>query len=77
MNYLGDWGKQYGVLAVGFERFGDEKTLAENPISHLYDVYVKISSMSKAEDDIIKAKRTQIQGLQVCTLLTFVVDHLC
>ncbi|KAK4053001.1 arginyl-tRNA synthetase [Microbotryomycetes sp. JL221] len=44
MNYLGDWGKQFGLLAVGFERYGSEDKLREDPISHLYEVYVKINA---------------------------------
>jgi arginyl-tRNA synthetase len=43
MNYLGDWGKQYGLLAVGFDKYGDEKLLQQDPIQHLYEVYVKIN----------------------------------
>lgn len=64
MNYLGDWGKQYGVLATGFKRFGNEEALRQNPIGHLYDVYVKISAISQDEGEKIKVKREEIQELQ-------------
>ncbi|KAF9190060.1 Arginyl-tRNA synthetase [Haplosporangium sp. Z 767] len=43
INYLGDWGKQYGLMAVGFDRYGDRAQLRQDPIKHLYDVYVKIN----------------------------------
>lgn len=64
MNYLGDWGKQYGVLAMGFQQFGSEEALEQNPIGHLYDVYVKINAISSEEQDKIKAKKQEIQKLQ-------------
>ncbi|KAL8284193.1 hypothetical protein RQP46_004942 [Phenoliferia psychrophenolica] len=44
MNYLGDWGKQFGLLAVGFEKYGSEEELKADAITHLYQVYVKINA---------------------------------
>jgi len=55
MNYLGDWGRQYGLLAIGWKRYGDEKAFEENPIAHLFDIYVKISADFKPEEDKYKA----------------------
>ncbi|AJP39191.1 AHL_G0024330.mRNA.1.CDS.1 [Saccharomyces cerevisiae] len=43
MNYLGDWGRQFGLLAVGFRRYGDENALEKQPIQHLFDIYVQIN----------------------------------
>ncbi|OBZ84474.1 putative arginine--tRNA ligase, cytoplasmic [Choanephora cucurbitarum] len=52
VNYLGDWGKQYGLLAIGFELFGDSEALVKDPIHHLYQVYVKINELAKSNPDI-------------------------
>jgi arginyl-tRNA synthetase len=64
MNYLGDWGKQYGVLAVGYDKFGSEEELKSNPIGHLYDVYVKISKIAADEGDKAKALKEEITKKQ-------------
>lgn len=49
MNYLGDWGKQFGLLAVGLKLFGSEKKLQEDPINHLFEVYVKTNKKKEEE----------------------------
>lgn len=54
MNYLGDWGKQYGLLALGFEKYGDEEALKADPINHLYEIYVRINKDLTEEKDQIK-----------------------
>ena len=43
MNYLGDWGKQFGLLAVGYEKYGNPTLLDTDPINHLFDIYVRIN----------------------------------
>ncbi|KAL0077015.1 arginyl-tRNA synthetase [Phycomyces blakesleeanus] len=52
INYLGDWGKQYGLLAIGFERYGKEEGLKSDPIHHLYEVYVKINEDANLDPEI-------------------------
>lgn len=52
INYLGDWGKQFGLLAVGFEKYGDEKKLATDPINHLFEVYVQVNKDITDEGEI-------------------------
>jgi arginyl-tRNA synthetase len=55
MNYLGDWGKQYGMLSQGFEKYGSEAELEKDPIKHLNEVYVKINQDNSEEQK--EAKR--------------------
>lgn len=44
INYLGDWGTPFGKILAGYEKWGNEKKLKENPVKHLYEIYVKASS---------------------------------
>uniref|UniRef100_A0A8C9ZM26 Probable arginine--tRNA ligase, mitochondrial n=1 Tax=Sander lucioperca TaxID=283035 RepID=A0A8C9ZM26_SANLU len=38
MNYLGDWGMQFGLLGAGFGQFGCQEKLKQNPLQHLFEV---------------------------------------
>ena len=51
INYLGDWGTQFGKLIFGFQRFGDEKKLKKNPLEHLLEIYIKVSKNKKYEEN--------------------------
>ncbi|KAI8340647.1 hypothetical protein BC941DRAFT_371019 [Chlamydoabsidia padenii] len=64
MNYLGDWGKQYGLLAIGFARHGDEQKLQDDPIKHLYDVYVQINRDAEDEPTIHDEARAYFKKME-------------
>ena len=61
INYLGDWGRQFGLLANAFEQYGSEEKLEKDPIGHLFDIYVEINKVSKPEEDAIKEKKEELK----------------
>ncbi|KAB5594249.1 Arginyl-tRNA synthetase [Ceratobasidium theobromae] len=64
MNYLGDWGKQFGMIAVGFDKYGSEEALARDAIKHLYDVYVKINADAKDDESVHDAARAYFKRME-------------
>lgn len=57
INYLGDWGKQYGLLALAYKKWLSGKT-STDPIKDLFDIYVKINKQLKAEREETGEKQT-------------------
>ncbi|XP_042674681.1 probable arginine--tRNA ligase, mitochondrial [Centrocercus urophasianus] len=50
INYLGDWGMQFGLLGVGFQQFGEKEKLKSSPLQHLFEVYVQINKAAADEN---------------------------
>uniref|UniRef100_A0A8C3XFD2 Probable arginine--tRNA ligase, mitochondrial n=1 Tax=Cyanoderma ruficeps TaxID=181631 RepID=A0A8C3XFD2_9PASS len=50
INYLGDWGMQFGLLGVGFQSFGNKEKLKSSPLQHLFEVYVQINKSAEDEN---------------------------
>ncbi|WP_338865887.1 arginine--tRNA ligase [Myxococcus stipitatus] len=55
INYLGDWGKQFGLVAVGFQEYGDPARIED--MGHLVEVYVKANARAKAEPEFDEKAR--------------------
>lgn len=63
INHLGDWGKQYGMLAVAFERFG-RKLDEEIGMMELVDLYVKINQEAEKDASIEEQARAAFVKLE-------------
>jgi len=64
INYLGDWGKQYGLLAIGFEKYGSQQKLEEDAIQHLFDVYVAINKDKEANPAVDDEARSYFKRME-------------
>ena len=64
INYLGDYGKQFGLIIEGIKRFPDEKRLAEEPTKYAYEVYVKISRLAEKDDTVDGAAKENFKKLE-------------
>lgn len=49
INYLGDWGTQFGKLIVAYKKWGDKELIEKNDIAELSKIYVKFHN--EAEND--------------------------
>ncbi|RXN06152.1 putative arginine--tRNA mitochondrial [Labeo rohita] len=55
VNYLGDWGMQFGLLGAGFERFGSQEKLRRRPLEHLFEVYVQVNREAERDESVRSA----------------------
>lgn len=64
INYLGDWGTQFGKLMEAYSRWGDDAKLAQHPIQHLYDLYVRFHKDAEADPTLEENGRAWFQKLE-------------
>lgn len=64
INYLGDWGRQFGLLIEGYNRFKSEYNIEKNPLFVLSEIYVKISKLAKDDESIMDAARENFKKLE-------------
>lgn len=60
MNYIGDWGLQFGMLKAGLEMCNfTEEEISKNPIKKLHEAYIK-ANLKKEEDPSIEDRAKNI-----------------
>ena len=64
VNYLGDWGRQFGLLHVGVSKYGKDDLLKSAPIRHVFDVYVKINQDAASDVAVQESARAAFKALE-------------
>lgn len=64
INFMGDWGTQFGKLLYAYREWGDEKKLEEDPIKHLLDLYVRFHKEAQANPALEDEGRAAFKRLQ-------------
>ena len=60
INYLGDWGTQFGKLIVAYKMWGDKAVIEQGGVDELVKLYVRINNEIKAEEDSNEEKKSPL-----------------
>ncbi|XP_060092868.1 probable arginine--tRNA ligase, mitochondrial [Heteronotia binoei] len=64
INYLGDWGMQFGLLGAGFQQLGSEEKLKSNPLQHLVEVYIETNKAAEEDETVKKMAQDFLRKLE-------------
>jgi arginyl-tRNA synthetase len=64
INYIGDWGTQFGKLMAAYERWGAEEVIEQNPIKELFTLYVKFHEQALLEPTLNDEGRSWFKRLE-------------
>ena len=73
INYLGDYGTQFGKLIEGYKLWGSEYDFTENQIDKLADIYKRINNLCNEDEKVLEQCRENFKllenGDEYCTKL--------
>ncbi|MEA3321848.1 MAG: arginine--tRNA ligase [Bacillota bacterium] len=64
INYLGDWGTQFGKLIAAYLKWGEEEKIRNNPIPELLKLYVKFHEEASVQTDLNDEGRRWFKQLE-------------
>lgn len=64
INHLGDWGTQFGKVILAYRMWGDEKEFEQDPISTLYDLYVRFHREAENKPELEEEARAWFKRLE-------------
>ena len=73
INYLGDYGTQFGKLIEGYKLWGKEYDFSKNQIDQLADIYKRINNLCNIDEKVLEQCRENFKllenGDKYCTKL--------
>lgn len=65
LNYLGDWGTQFGLVKVGVDELQHtDESIRENPLKLLYESYVYANKLSEKDPAVLERARKEFLKLE-------------
>ena len=64
INHLGDYGTQFGKMIEAYKMWGEECDLEEDPINKMMDMYVRINSLCKEDEEVLARCRENFRLLE-------------
>ncbi|MCH7689864.1 MAG: arginine--tRNA ligase [candidate division Zixibacteria bacterium] len=64
INFLGDWGTQFGKMIVAYRKWGSEDTLKNNSAQNLLELYVKFHETAKEDSSLDDDAREAFKKLE-------------
>lgn len=64
INYLGDWGTQFGKLICAYKLWGNEEEIRKNPIDELKRLYVKFHEEAELNPELEDMARKAFKDLE-------------
>ena len=65
INYLGDWGTQFGKMIVAFKKWGDRDAINEGGIDKLVELYVKFHQAAEENPALNDEARAEFHKLEL------------
>ncbi|MDU3805445.1 MAG: arginine--tRNA ligase [Finegoldia magna] len=64
VNYIGDYGTQFGMMISAYLKWGDEDKMNANPIKELLNLYVKYNKIAKEDETYMDEARDWFDKLE-------------
>lgn len=64
INFLGDWGTQFGKLLAAYKMWGDKEKVEQDPIENLLKLYVRFNKEAKENENLNDLGRAWFKKLE-------------
>ena len=65
INYLGDWGTQFGKMIVAYQKWGDFDKIKKNPIKELTELYVRFHEEAEQDPSLEDEAREAFRKMEL------------
>lgn len=64
INYIGDYGTQFGVMIAAYKLWGDKEAIDADPINELLKLYVRYNTEAEDDPSMMDAARAEFRNLE-------------